>query len=193
MRATELLTQQLNTVHGAIHDIAGDLTDEEWTTRLLPDTNLPGFDFWHMARTQDWAVQTLARGVPEVISTPEWTFRGALATPGIGVGMSREEADALAFQVRKADVLAYADAVYQEILAWLRSFDDALLDEPPDIARHYAGHPEYQTPAMAAEVPWLATNPPRWRCLSPGIGHVRDHLVELDLAKRIFRRGAIVR
>jgi hypothetical protein len=103
--------------------------------------------------------------------------------------MTREEADTLAHQVNKADVLAYADAVHQEILTWLATFDDQLLDEALDIARHYAVHPEYQTAAMAAEAPWLAENPPRWRCLAPGIGHVRDHLAECDLAKRLHRRG----
>lgn len=190
MRATELLAQQFRSVNSILHDIADGLTDEEWTAHLLPETNLPGFDLWHIARAQDWSAQTLARGVPEVIGAAEWADRGALATPGIGVGMTRDEADTLAAQVRKDDVLAYADAVLHEVLGWLAGLDDALLDESPDIARHYAGHPEYQTAAMAAEVPWLATNPPRWRCLAPGIGHARDHLAELDLATRLYRRGA---
>ena len=190
MRATELLTQQFRSGNIILHDIAADLTDAEWTTCFLPGTNLPGFDLWHIARAQDWAVQTLARGVPEVLYAPTWANLSASAAYGIGIGLTSDEADALAFHIQKHDVLAYADAVHREILAWLATIDDALLDTTPDIAQHYAAHPEYQTAAMVEEVPWLATNPPMWRCLAPGIGHVRDHLAEIDLAKRCYRQSA---
>lgn len=193
MRATELLTQQFKSVNAMFHDIAGDLTDEEWTTRFLPGTNLPGFDLWHVARAQDWAVQTLTRGVAEVSTTPDWAHRGAIATIGIGVGMTVEEADDLASHVRKAEVLSYTDAITQEILVWLATFDDDLLDLSPDITEHYSVHPEYRTPAMMEETPWVATNPPRWRCLAPAIGHARDHLAEIDLGKRLFRQGVTLR
>ncbi len=189
MHATELLVQQLRSFKAIFHDIADDLTEAEWTTRFLPGTNLPGFDLWHIARAQDWAAQTLARGVPEVLSTPSWSMWATLVPLGIGVGMTPSEADALAAQVRKADVLAYADAVHHEILTWLAMLDDARLADSPDIAQHYATHPEYQTAAMVEETSWTSTNPPLWRCLAPGIGHAHDHLAEIDLAKRLFRQG----
>lgn len=31
--------------------------------------------------------------------------------------------------------------------------------------------------------------PPVWRCLSPALAHVRDHLAEMDLLKRQLRAG----
>src|ERR1051326_7465136 len=112
MLATELLQRQFSSVNMIFHDVADDLSPEEWTTRMLPDTNLPGFDLWHAARTQDWALHTLVRGVDEVIREPRWANQGALATVGLGVGMTREEADRLAFEVTKEAVVAYADAVH---------------------------------------------------------------------------------
>lgn len=187
MQTPELLLLQFASVNKIFHAVADDLSLEEWTTRIVPDTNLPGFDLWHVARTQDWALNTLVRGMPEVISEPHWADKGALTTPGIGVGMSRQEADQQAQTVTKADVIAYADAVHARLAGWLASIDDLALDEAPDIPAHYQAHPEYLTPAMQAEVPWIAEHPSVWRCLMPGLGHVRDHLAEVTLLKRLWR------
>lgn len=188
MQAPELLLRQLSTVNTIFHDVADDLSPDEWTTRMLPDTNLPGFDLWHVARTQDWALHTLVRGVEEIIRDARWAGNGALTTSGIGVGMTREEADSLAHEVTKEAVIAYADAVHAALVDWLASIDESVLDDQPDIPGHYRAHPEYLTPAMQAEVPWAAQQPAVWRCLAPALGHVRDHLSEMDLMKRCWRR-----
>lgn len=188
MRATGLLERQFTSVNQILHDVADDLTPDELTTLILPDTNLLAFDLWHVTRTQDWAVQTLVRGVPEIVDEPRWQDRGRLATHGIGVGLSRDEADALARALAKADILAYADAVHAAILAWLRALpDDDVLDAQPDVPAHLARYPVYLEPAMRDEVPWMFQQPPVWRCLAPAIGHDRDHLAEMDLLKRHMR------
>ena len=187
MRATALLERQFASVNQILHDLADDLTTPELTTQILPDTNLLAFDLWHVARTQDWAVQTLARGVPELIDELRWQGRGRLATHGIGVGMSREEADGLARALALSDILAYADAVHAAILEWLRELPDDALDAQPDVPAHLARYPVYLEPAMRAEVPWMFQQPPVWRCLAPAIGHDRDHLAEMDLLKRQAR------
>ncbi len=187
MQTPELLLRQCASVNTTFHDVADDLSSEEWTTRILPQTNLLGFDLWHVARTQDWALHTLICGEREVISDPQWADKGALTTPGIGVGMTQSEADQLARQVTKADVIAYADAVHARLLTWLSTIDEQTLEKTPDVLAHYQTHPEYLTPAMQAEVPWIAEHPPVWRCLMPGLVHVRDHLVEVGLLKRCWR------
>ena len=187
MRATELMALQLGTVNQVLHDVASDLTPEESVTRVLPHTNLIAFDLWHVARVQDWAVQTMARGVPEVIDEPRWQGRGQLATHGIGVGMTEAQADALARALAIADVLEYADATNQTVLAWLRTLPDDALESQPDVPAHLARYPVYLEPAMRAEVPWMYQRPPLWRCLAPAIGHNRDHLAEIDLLKRQLR------
>jgi hypothetical protein len=191
MRATELLERQFTSVNAILHEVADDLTVGELTMRILPRTNVLGFDLWHVARTQDWAAQTLVRGVPELIDEPRWRDRGALATHGIGVGVSEAQADALARAVALADVLDYANYVHATILDWLRALPDAALDEVSDVPAHLERYPVYLEPAMRAEVPWMFERPPVWRCLSPALGHVRDHLAEMDLLKRQLRaRGA---
>ena len=128
-----------------------------WAATILPDTNMPGFDLWHLARTQDWALHTLVRGVPEVIGDPQWAEKGGLTTPGLGVGMTQEEANQLAHEVTKADVLPYADTAHARLMDWLSTSDEGVVECAPDIMAHYQTHPEYLTPAMQAEVPWVAT------------------------------------
>lgn len=191
MRATALLEKQFNSVNQILHDVAGDLTPPELITRILPDTNLLAFDLWHVARTQDWAVQTLVRGVPELIDEPRWQGRGRLVTHGIGVGLTQAEADELARTLALADILDYADAVHQAIVEWLRPLPDDALDSQPDVPAHLARYPVYLESAMRAEVPWMFEQPPTWRCLNPAIGHDRDHLGEMDLLKRqLWARSA---
>ena len=188
MRATELLALQFTSVHTILHDLADDLTSDELLTRVLPNTNLLAFDLWHVARTQDWALQTLVRGVPELIDEARWQGCGALATHGIGVGMTEAQADALAHQVRLTDLLAYADTTHAQMSAWLgEQVSDEALEHQPDVPAHLARYPVYLEPAMREEVPWMFERPPVWRCLAPAIGHVRDHLAAMDLLKQHCR------
>lgn len=187
MRATALLARQFATVHQILHDIADDLTPQELTTRAIPDTNLLAFDLWHLARTQDWAMQTLVRGAPELIDEPRWQGRGQLATHGIGVGFTREQADALAHAVTLPDILEYAGAVHQQIMAWLEAASDDDLDAQPDVPANLERYPVYLEPAMRAEVPWMFQQPPVFRCLAPANMHNRDHLARMELTKQRLR------
>jgi len=187
MRAIELLTIQFNSVNTILHDVADDLTPDELTTRILPGTNLLAFDLWHVARAQDWALQTLVRGIPELIDEPQWQGRGALVTHGIGVGLTESQADEMARNLALADILAYADAAHQTIVSWLGEQSDNDLEQNPDVPTHLARYPVYLEDAMREEVPWMFLRPPVWRCLAPAIGHVCDHLAEMDLIKRQIR------
>src|SRR5437660_1672460 len=141
MRATELLARQFASVNQILHDLADDLTPDELTTRVLPHTNLLAFDLWHVARTQDWALQTLVHGVPELIDEPRWQGRGRLATHGIGVGLSEAEADDLARTLEGVVVLAYADVAHQAILTWLRASPDEELSREPEVLAHLQRYP----------------------------------------------------
>jgi hypothetical protein len=187
MRAIALLQRQFASVNTILHDLADDLTPDELITRALPNTNLVAFDLWHVARAQDWATQTLARGVAEVIDEPRWQGRGMLATHGIGVGFTEAQADELARSLRLADILDYADAAHHSLVAWLETVSDEALDDQPDVPAHLARYPVYLESAMREEVPWMFEQPPIWRCLAPALGHARDHLAELDLLKRQLR------
>ena len=189
MLAVQMLEAQLSRVNTILHDVTDDLTEAEWTTRALPGTNLLAFEVWHMVRAQDWAVHTMMLGVPEVISDPIWSGRGGLTTPGLGVGFSQAQADELARAVRRQDVVAYADAVHERIIAWLDTISDDELEQVSDVAAHIEPHPVYQEPALRETAPWLFEGVPAWHFLTRScIAHAHGHLTEADLLKRQLRR-----
>jgi hypothetical protein len=190
MRATNLLKEQLNGCGIFFHAIADDLSDTEWTARAVPGSNVPGYTLWHLARTLDWAVQTAARGVSEVIAEDRWTSR-LLPGAGIGIEISLAEADQIAGALAREAVIGYADAVLRTVQDWLSTLTDDDLDETPDIlARHdRVPYSEYQRPNVRREVAGMAGTPVWALVYSPGIEHIRDHLGELDLIKQVIRRS----
>jgi hypothetical protein len=197
MNAIEMLLQQLDTVNIRLHHSAADLAPDELAARPLALTNPIGFILWHMARSQDWAVNTAIRDEPEVITRDPWR-QTAIAVPGTGTGFDAEGAGRVASLVDRETLLAYADAVHANITAWLRTQPDSLLDEIPDAEAHDAPHPEYQTASFRAE---MDSGPehddavgrkgglPAWVYLtSVAVTHLHRHLGEVDLLKELLRR-----
>ena len=66
VNAIEMLTQLLDTVNLRLHHSADDLLPSELTARAVTGVNTIGFIVWHMARSQDWAVNTAIRDLPEI-------------------------------------------------------------------------------------------------------------------------------
>ncbi len=192
-----MLKQQLSTVNLRLHHSAGDLSPAELTARPIPEANPIGFILWHMVRSQDWAVNTAVRGTQELIKREPWSW-SLLAHPGIGTGFDLTEAQEVSREVEVKPLLAYADAVHAEIVAWLDSITEADLDAIPDVAAQDARHPEYQTAGFRAE---MDSGPehddavaakgglPAWIFLtSVALTHLHRHLGEVDLLKGVLRR-----
>jgi DinB superfamily len=187
MNTVTYLEQQLANLHAIFHDLVSDLSEAEWQARAVPGQNRVGFNIWHIPRTQDNVVQLWIRGEAEVFHQPAWAKWHAYRPQGIGVGITLAEADAVAGACSRAETTAYADAVHQEILTWLRQCTDDDLDTVPDALAHLASYPEYQTAGYLAEVNSLL-NQPVWSLLMrPCIGHVHRHLGELELTKALLR------
>ncbi|HYM95928.1 MAG TPA: DinB family protein, partial [Candidatus Sulfotelmatobacter sp.] len=165
----------------------------------LPGVNPIGFVLWHMARSQDWAVNTAIRDVPEIVTRAPWRS-GSVAVPGIGTGFDLESAATVAASVDLDELLAYADAVHAETVGWLEQRDESILDEIPDVAAHDAPHPEYQTAGFRAEMDGGPEHDdavgrkgglPVWVFLtSVSITHLHRHLGEVDLLRDLLRRPA---
>ena len=168
MRLPDYIIAQFTVVNNNLHEIASDLTPDELVTRALPNTNLIGFDLWHIARAQDWAAQTMARGVPEVLEDPRWQSLGSPSRVGIGVGMTEAEADSLAHTVAQQDSRLCRCCSPGDC----RVAGDTERRRHGHAARlptHIKRHPPYLSDAMREEVPWMYQQPPMWRCLNPGL------------------------
>ena len=98
VNAIEMLTQLLDTVNLRLHHSADDLLPSELTARALTGVNTIGFIVWHMARSQDWAVNTAIRDLPEVVTREPWRH-SSVAVAGIGTGFDSSEADEVARRV----------------------------------------------------------------------------------------------
>jgi hypothetical protein len=183
MNTTTYLQKQFANINAVFHGISDDLTDEEWVKRPTPGQNLIAYMVWHMPRTQDTFVQTWIRGKAEVVHRGRWIDWQPLKRLGIGVGISLDEADEIARTVHRMDVLEYADAVHQEIIAWLGESDESDLDRIPDVRQRLATFPEYQTPGFIEEVSNLYDQPIWGLLMRPCIGHIHRHLGELEFVK----------
>jgi hypothetical protein len=187
MHAILLLQMQLNGIHRMFQEVAGDITDTEWTTPAFPGANLPGFLCWHAVRTRDWAIHTLIRGVPEVVANERWSAWEGLVQAGVGAGIPLEQANEVAHLVTRSDVLAYAEAVHASLQSWLNGLSDSDLDTVPEAEAHMAAYPAYQQPGFRAETADLL-GVPIWRLLSgPCSGHIREHVGELNVLKQFLR------
>jgi len=198
MNSIDLLIQQLDTVNIRLHHTARDLTPDELVAQPLAVVNPIGFILWHMARSQDWAANTAIRDVPEVITREPWRGSG-LAVPGMGTGFDADGAAGVARRVDLETLLAYADAVHSDLVAWLVTQNESLFDSIPDAAAHYTRFAEYRTPGFLAE---MGSGPehddavgrkgglPAWVYLtSVAVTHLHRHLGEVDLVKDVLRQG----
>jgi hypothetical protein len=190
MKMTAFLEQQFTNTNALFAKIAGDISEEEWLQRPGPGQNRIGYTVWHIPRTQDNFVCSWVQGLPEVLYRPEWSHWAALRPLGIGVGIAGPEADGVAAATTRDDVMAYEEAVFRAIARWLHSICDDELEAIPDVARHLAPFPHYQTPSYLAETEGLRGRPVWDMLMRPCIGHIHRHLGELELAKSLVRSTA---
>jgi hypothetical protein len=132
--AIGMLVQQLETVNLRFHHVAKNVTPDLMTASVNPAANPVGFLMWHMARSQDWAIHTAIRGVPEIAWSHRWSG-SAVSTPGIGTGFSPAAARDLAFRLKLAELMDYADVVSGAAIDWVQGLDPKDLDAIPDAPR----------------------------------------------------------
>ena len=125
--------------------------------------------------------------MPEVAHGERWAHWQPLKHLGIGVGISLDEADDIARTVKRTDAYEYADAVHQEISAWLEKIDEGELDQVNDTKQRLASYPEYQTHEFLEDVRNLIDQPAWTLLMRPCIGHIHRHLGELEIVKTILR------
>src|SRR2546426_10539107 len=100
-----MLTQLLDTVNLRLHHSVDDLLPSELTARAVSGVNTIGFIVWHMARSQDWAVNTAIRDLPEVVTRELWRY-SSVAGAGRVNGFDLVEVDEAARGCDRPELVA---------------------------------------------------------------------------------------
>jgi len=124
------LTESREYIARAVKDLSQD--ELAWTPK--PHSNSIAFLLWHVARVEDVWIQRFIQGGKEIYETGGWYQK--FGTPAQDSGFGYDLAKLKAWPVPGLDLLtAYADAVREKTLAYIKSLDAGKLDEAKDFGR----------------------------------------------------------
>lgn len=96
---------------------------------------------WHMTRFEDVVVNTVLRGMPEVLDRDGWQEKLGVDTRLVGTGSSDEEVAEFSAQVDSSVVREYRAAVGRETREWAKTADFDALATVPDVIGRLAQAP----------------------------------------------------
>jgi hypothetical protein len=145
----------------------------------LPQHNSIAWILWHIARGEDWAVNTMLRGVDEVLDREQWNPKLGLTRRDWGAGMTEAEVIDLTEQIDLEARRGYFEAVTAETLRFLKTFDFDQLLEPLDAKARLALAPEALGPGselVRSIIERQTTH--RWFLTTMALNDVRLHMTE---------------
>jgi hypothetical protein len=116
-------------------------TPEQWRA-LLPGHNSVAWNVWHIARGEDWGVNTMLRGHEQVLTRDGWDARMGVRRRDFGLGMTTAEVADLSAAIDLDALRGYYAAVTEETRRFAQVFDFDTLDEPVDLDACRALAPE---------------------------------------------------
>ena len=158
--------------------VFGTPNDVQMRVRPAKGVNSLVWLLWHMARTEDVAVNLVVTAGTQVLDDA-WARRMNVARRDTGSGMTEDEVDGLTARADIAAVRAYRSAVgvrTREVVWALRPEAwDEIIDEA-DIARAAAGI-DFREYRPGQEHPWRGDSRAQ-RLSGAAVGHNRMHLGE---------------
>lgn len=147
MDASRLLAAQVRGIGAIVRDLSVKIDAPTSRARAFPGSNPIGFTLWHGARTLDWAINTMVRGVDEVAFSFDFEGPADARVSEIGFGLNLSEAGAVAEATTPAQVADYLDRVVAEAISWLKTEPD--LSPYPTWPRTSPGSPDTARPSMS--------------------------------------------
>jgi uncharacterized damage-inducible protein DinB len=105
------------------------LTEEQWRAKPVPGGNSIAWLVWHMARTEDVAVNLLVAGRRQVLHEEGWIERLKIRHD-IGTSMNDEEVAEFSSQADIAAIVAYRHAVGRRTREVVQNLHPEELSEP---------------------------------------------------------------
>jgi len=170
------------------HSRLRGLTDDQ--LRLRPEGwNSIAYLYWHMARTEDVAVNVVVALRPQVFDEEEWAARLKVARRDIGTGMSEDEVEALSRAIDLAALRTYRDAVGRRTQAIARELPPAEWDRTVDAATVQAAIAQG---AFVPQAMWVAEfwtgKSTAWFFSWVAVGHNMMHLGQAAWVKEMILR-----
>ena len=198
MELVDFLLEQHARSHAAAMVGAGERMAEdqlldglnEDQLRLRPARGLNSIVWllWHMARSEDVAVNLLLAGRPQVLDEDVWLERLGIDRRDMGTGMSDEEVATVGARLDIAALRAYRAAVGRRTREVMRGLRDHELDEPIDAERLLAAgaFPNAADGARRVATYWHG-RPKRYIVTSSITTHSYLHLGEATCIKTLVK------
>jgi hypothetical protein len=156
---------------------------------VLPEHNSIAWIVWHIARGEDWTIQTMLQEQEQLLTRDGWGTRMQVTYPGFGGGMSRTDMVALSEQVDLVALRGYYLAVTDATRHFMRGFDFDTLDEPFDVRSRLALAPEAQGPSPVLREAFLRWTTPRVWIDVMTVVDVAHHFEEGEHVLRLLSPG----
>lgn len=135
---------------------------------------------WHLARTEDVAVNVMVNDAPQVLETGGWGERMRITDRRIGTGFEESEVEALSKAADVEAVDGYWQAVRGATDAWLPTVPAGAFDAVPDVrGRLSAIAPIAPPKALEGLIAFWGGRPAAFLIRFPLINHGFLHLGEM--------------
>jgi hypothetical protein len=153
---------------------------------VLADHNSIAWIIWHIARGEDWTIQTILKGGEQLLTSERWDKRLRVSSPGFGGGMTRAEMIEVTEQIDLEALRGYYLAVTDATLEYMRAFDFDTLDEPFDVQARLGLAPDTQGPSPILREAFLRWTTPRVWIDVMTIVDVAHHFEEAEHVLRLL-------
>jgi hypothetical protein len=187
MDAFQLFSTRYEDVHSNLTArLLGDLTEQKMRTRPHPNVNSIAWILWHVARTEDVAVNRLIGNRRQVIDQEEWLPRLNLTRRDIGAGMSLAEVDDLSSQIDLVSLRAYWDSVGRRTVEVVRATKPIDLFDIVDLAHaRTVVVDEGAAPIAESVIPAFARSKGAI-LIHLALTHTTRHFGEADIIRALF-------
>jgi hypothetical protein len=179
-------------MHTQIAARFSQLTDDQMRFRPHPQLNSIVWLLWHMARSEDMAVNRLIANRPDVLHGEGWAPRLHVSRHDMGTGMTDEEVAAFSAGVDIAALRGYSAAVGRRTQEVVRGLRVEELDDVPDPAHVHRvlGEEEVMGPNAAWLEPLYVGKNKGWLLLQLALRHPSGHLGQATLVRKMQGLGS---
>ena len=130
--STSLLTDGFERISELVHQTVKELTPEQLSTQIAPESNTIGWLIWHLSRGQDSQLSELA-AEEQVWTSDSWCDRFGLPFDPKATGYGQSSDDVAAVRgIDAAQLTGYFDTVHERTLDFVAGASDADLERVVD-------------------------------------------------------------